>query len=146
MLSAHAPRRFASAKPAPTLRLVIARSFLLAFVAVATVGGAVAAAHVTGQAADGLRGSDVATDVAVAPETTEAADPAADHAAALIARHDCRVEGYGPTVIPGHAVVATPGHGPRYVSSDPAFRIVFGADGTMGTGDEPAGTVYAFCR
>lgn len=59
----------------------------------------------------------------------------ADRAAHLVATHDCKVQGYGGEVIPGHAVVDT-GSGPRYTHADVAFEIAF---------EGRPGTVYAFC-
>lgn len=140
MLSAHAPRRFASAKPAPTVRLILARSILVALTFTSVIGAALSVANVTGQIADGMHAGPSPADV-----RTATADPDADRAAHLIARHDCRVEGYGGQVIPGHAVVTRPGGHPRYVSADAAFRMTFGPDGAMGTGDEAPGHVHAFC-
>ena len=62
------------------------------------------------------------------PETAEVA-------AELIVAHDCKVQGYGDTLIPGHAIVDT-GSGPRYARSGIAFKIAF---------ENHPGTVYAFC-
>lgn len=73
------------------------------------------------------------------PDTAEVnrsvIDSADQQVADLIAEHDCKVEGYGDDVIPGHAVVDT-GTGPRYAKSDIAFKIAF---------EGHTGTVHAFC-
>lgn len=52
----------------------------------------------------------------------------------------------GSHPFPQHAFYVTPGSRLRYGPSAPALAIVFGVDGVRYSGDEPPGTVYAFCR
>jgi hypothetical protein len=130
------PRR----RPAPTFGYALLRAAVKGMLVCATLFGAVGVAGITGHLPTPVDHSRL--DVSPAITTTT---PVEDAAADLIAAHGCKVEGYGSKVIPGHAVVTLPGQDPRYMGSGRAFRIVFGDDGVMGTGDEAPGRVHAFC-
>ena len=78
---------------------------------------------------------------AVQAEQTKAERQAAE-AVALV---DEKCKPYAEGTIPGHAVVALPGQGVRYVESGVGFDL-WGPDEQYGTADDLPGTLYDFCR
>lgn len=75
-------------------------------------------------------------EISSAPEdVTYQPSPVEDRVASLVAANDCRVEGLGPDVIPGHAI-ADIGAGPELVTFDQGWAIY---EGTA------TGVLYAIC-